>query len=115
MLVVRERPRVLDGRFPDHQIKIDVSREAQLGAILCQGPPDFAPDAVLDDPEGGTWVTRSDVVDPDAPPLYIDKATPTEFPADAVIPLAQWRKALGELLATGRRPTCVDWQDSDVF
>ncbi|MDU0293814.1 Imm1 family immunity protein [Saccharothrix longispora] len=47
--------------------------------------------------------------------LYMDKATRTPFPSSASVPLESWRAALRELLQTGRRPTCVRWQDTDVF
>lgn len=34
---------------------------------------------------------------------------------DAPISLGKLREALEEVAETGLRPTCVDWQDSDVF
>jgi hypothetical protein len=45
----------------------------------------------------------------------VDFDTRTRFPADAAISWEKLREALEELAETGLRPTCVDWQESDVF
>lgn len=45
----------------------------------------------------------------------MDFDTRTRFPADAAISWEKLREALEELTETGLRPTCVDWQKSDVF
>ncbi|GAA1294353.1 Imm1 family immunity protein [Saccharothrix xinjiangensis] len=116
VITVRDRPRLMNGRYPDHEIKIDADRHAGIGAILCSGPPDFAPEATTPDEHGGAWITLAQTTLPeDAPALYMDKATTTAFPHNAVVPLETWRKALHELLHTGTRPTCVQWQDTDLF
>ncbi|MEU4806358.1 Imm1 family immunity protein [Actinosynnema sp. NPDC023587] len=117
VLTVRDRPRLMDGRYPDHEVKIDADRDAGLGAVLCSGPADFAPDATVTGGDGGSWMTLARGTHPPhdtTPALYMDKATRTEFPSDALLPLALWRKSLHELLQTGRRPTCVQWQDTDL-
>lgn len=117
VLTVRDRPRLMDGRYPDHEVKVDANRHAGIGAILCSGPQDFAPDAHVSEESGGSWMSLS--LTPrqprSAPALYMDKATRTEFPDNAVVPLELWRAALHELLETGKRPTCVQWQETDVF
>ncbi|GAA3465442.1 Imm1 family immunity protein [Saccharothrix longispora] len=117
VFTVRDRPRLMDGRYPDHEVKVDADRGAGIGAILCGGPADFAPDAVLSDERGGSWVSLGSTSRPSdgACVLYMDKATRTPFPSSASVPLESWRAALHELLQTGRRPTCVRWQDTDVF
>jgi hypothetical protein len=45
----------------------------------------------------------------------MDKATRTKFLDNAVVPLELWSAALHELLETSQRPTCVQWQETDVF
>lgn len=115
VITVRDRPRLMDGRYPDHEVKVDADRRA--GAILCSGPADFAPDATTSGDHGGGWITLGQPghLPEDAPVLYMDKATRTKFPGNALVPLDSWKQALHELLATGKRPTCVQWQDTDVF
>ncbi len=99
-----------------HEVRNDVDGRAGVGAILCSGPADFAPDATTPDEHGGAWTTLAQTTLPeDTPALYMDKATKTAFPNNAVVPLETWRKALHELLHTGTRPTCVKWQDTDLF
>ncbi|MBP2334686.1 hypothetical protein JOF41_000864 [Saccharothrix coeruleofusca] len=117
VITVRDRPRLLDGRYPDHEVKVDADRRAGVGAMLCSGPADFAPDTDTSGDHGGGWITldRTDRLPEDTPALYMDKATRTRFPANALVPLPLWRQALHELLKTGTRPTCVQWQDTDVF
>ncbi|MBB5801261.1 hypothetical protein F4560_001029 [Saccharothrix ecbatanensis] len=117
VLTVRDRPRLMDGRYPDHEVKIDANRHAGIGAILCSGPADFAPDADVSGEGGDSWMSLAPTVHPrtSAPALYMDKATRTKFPDNAVVPLELWRAALHELLETGKRPTCVQWQETDVF
>jgi hypothetical protein len=118
VLTVRDRPRLMDGRYADHEVKIDADRHAGIGAILCSGPTDFAPDATVSGESGGSWMSLGGPTTrppKGAPALYMDKATRTEFPDDAVVPLELWRTALHELLETGKRPTCVQWQETDVF
>ncbi|GDY33642.1 Imm1 family immunity protein [Gandjariella thermophila] len=110
VLVAQERPKYGPRRKPDHQIKIDLNGWAQVGAISYVGP---APDA----PEGaiGSWVTRADREIEAAPTLYLDKATRTEFPRNAVLPLDLVRQALQEFRETGERPSCVGWQEFEVW
>jgi hypothetical protein len=47
--------------------------------------------------------------------LYIDRETRTAFPKEATLPLNLLRELLHELMRTGKRPTCVDWQQTDIF
>jgi hypothetical protein len=72
----------------------------------------MVPDAEVHDPDGGARVTKGPVAGGD---LYIDKATLTRFPADAAVPLEQWRQAPAEFRSTGLRPVCVNWRDSAVY
>lgn len=111
VLVARERPRIGPRAKPDHHVKIDVDGAARLGAICFVGPHSDAPDGY----DSAAWVTRTVEAVQDAPPIYLDKATRTEFPRDAVVPFALVREALHEFRETGERPTCVQWQLSDVY
>ncbi|MEU4806359.1 Imm1 family immunity protein [Actinosynnema sp. NPDC023587] len=121
VLVARERTRYEGTEEPDHLVKIDMCARAGIGAILILGPRDIvppdAPDHAHLDPQGGVWVTQAHdtTVPGDAPPLYIDKATLTEFPRDAALPLDVWRAALREFMRTGLRPGTVSWQPSEVY
>ncbi|WP_184698502.1 Imm1 family immunity protein [Saccharothrix tamanrassetensis] len=94
---------------------------AGIGAILFAGPRDMLPSDTPDlaglGPDGGVWVTRAtNTPAPDnAPPLYIDKATLTQFPRSAALPLTVWRRALHELATTGLRPPSLQWQTSEYY
>ena len=130
VVCVKDRP-TLDGplNLPDHQLKFDVDVSHRIAAIHTMGPSSFLPanfdvhGAVGELPEGvmRAWVTKgsysdSTTVGPTcSAELFVDFDTRTRFPADAGISLEKLREALEEFGETGLRPTCVDWQDSDVF
>ncbi len=111
----QDRPTFGPLNLPDHQLKFDVDLEAGVGAIHVFGSPDFHGEGIAQ----GDFYSRVSqwTQDGDASPatLYIDFDTRTKFPPDAAIPLALLRQALRELMETGRRPTCVNWQESDVL
>jgi hypothetical protein len=121
VVYAKDRPTVGPLELPDHQIKFDVDPERQVGAVHAFGPGDFAADPPLNDVDETTaWTARvkgsggrassfSDVT------LYIDKDTRTEFPQGAVLPLTVLREVLHEFMRTGKRPVCVDWEQTDVF
>ncbi|WP_353962457.1 Imm1 family immunity protein [Streptomyces sp. NBC_01221] len=47
---------------------------------------------------------------------YFVAENPTEFPATAEIPLALVRQAAKEFLSSGgRRPTCTQWQEPEIW
>jgi len=52
---------------------------------------------------------------PERHTLYIDRETRTAFPKEATLPLNLLRELLHEFMRTGKRPTCVDWQQTDIF
>ncbi|MGM1062749.1 Imm1 family immunity protein [Saccharothrix sp. Mg75] len=55
-----------------------------------------------------TWV-------PSGATLYIDRDTRTAFPEEATLPLNLLRELLHEFMLIGKRPVCVDWQQTDIF
>lgn len=66
-------------------------------------------------PDRRAWITHT--MQPPARPveLIYDTFTDSTFPADAVIPVDQLRAVVDEYLATGDRPTCVQWQEPDRY
>ena len=111
VFVAQERPKWGRHQMDDHQVKIDVDTVRSLGAICFYGPHPEVPAGF----EVAAWVSKTDAVLADAPTFYLDKATRTEFPADAVIPLSLVHQALQEFRVTGERPTCIDWQPSATW
>ncbi|MEO6085459.1 MAG: Imm1 family immunity protein [Umezawaea sp.] len=123
VVYAKDRPTVGPMERPDHQVKFDVDPERQVGAVHAFGPGDFAPDPSVNDVDETTaWIAQvkgfggqtsaslfSDVT------LYIDKDTRTEFTKGALLPLAVLRELLHEFMRTGKRPVCVDWEQTDVF
>ncbi|SMD22650.1 Imm1 family immunity protein [Lentzea albidocapillata] len=140
VVYVRGRPKTGLLQLPDHQLKFDVDVTRGVAAIHAMGPSSFVAqdnltatpkelrdrtEADAEDSEMRAWVTLwKDSSEPATPAstaddgdiaLYVDVDTRTRFPTDAAIPLEKLREALQEFAETGRRPTCVDWQESDVF
>ncbi len=138
VVCVKDRP-TLDGplNLPDHQLKFDIDVPHRIAAIHTMGPSSFLPadNRVQVHAEGHgdaegipegmmqAWVTKGSYAqatatgpaDDHEADLFVDFDTRTRFPADAAISWEKLREALKELAETGLRPTCVDWQESDIF
>ncbi|USX50918.1 Imm1 family immunity protein [Lentzea sp. HUAS12] len=138
VVCVKDRP-TLEGplNLPDHQLKFDIDVPHRIAAIHTMGPPSFLPADVRDrqsseqhsSAEGmpedvmRAWVTKGSyaratavrLADDHEIDLFVDFDTRTRFPADAAISWGKLREALKELAETGLRPTCVDWQESDIY
>lgn len=110
-VVARERPTVGPHGEPDTLVKVAVAPLEQVGALLFLSPRSWEP-PVEGDTSTGVYATRWSV--PSATTLYIDNDTRTPFPADAALPVQHVLAALEEFRQTGERPTCVDWQESQV-
>lgn len=115
VFVAEERPKFGPLGDADHRLKIDIDAVHRVGALHYVGP---APDV----PQGfdvDAWISRAaspvDRALSDALALYIDRDTRTEYPADAIVPLADVHRALREFQDTGERPTCIGWQTTDVW
>ncbi|SHF16914.1 Imm1 family immunity protein [Streptoalloteichus hindustanus] len=107
VLYARERPRRGRRQRPDHQLTFDLSAAADVGALayLGEDPDEPGENAT------GAWVTHTELPVGDAPPLYLDKHVPYQFPTSSALPLERVRAALHEFMTTGQRPRCVQWQD----
>ncbi|MDX8037564.1 Imm1 family immunity protein [Lentzea sp. BCCO 10_0856] len=112
-IVARERPRVGPYDEPDTLIKIAVAIPERLGALLFLSPLSWE-QPVDGDTATGVYATRGELSGSGLPTLYIDQDTKTPFPADAGLPIDRIFAALEEFRQTGERPTCVDWQESQV-
>ncbi|ANZ41053.1 hypothetical protein BBK82_38820 [Lentzea guizhouensis] len=112
-IVVRERPAAGPHHGPDTLIKLAVAPLEQVGALLFLGPESWAP-TTDGDTSTGVYATRAETPVPGAPTLYVDNDTKTPFPAHAALPIPHVLAALEEFRQTGERPTCVDWQESQV-
>jgi hypothetical protein len=132
VVCVKDRP-TLDGPLdlPDHQLEFDIDVPHRIAAIHTMGPSSFLPADIRahhsgagETPEGvmrarvtkGSCAQTTAVrpADDHEVELFVDFDTRTRFPADAAISWEKLREALEELAETGLRPTCVDWQGSDV-
>lgn len=113
VFVAEERPKVGPLGDADHRLKIDVDAVHQVGALHYVGPAAPGVDEV------DAWISRAtshaERALAGALALYIDRDTRTEYPADAIVPLADVHRALREFQDTGERPTCIDWQTTDVW
>jgi hypothetical protein len=57
------------------------------------------------------YYTKGDGPADDEPILYMYMTSDNEYPSNSEIPADLVRKAAHEYAETGRRPTCVDWQE----
>lgn len=119
VVYAQNRPMVGPAESPDHQLKFDLDTQHHFAAVHLFGPEDFLPAKVTrgaDDTaawialprQANTWV-------PSGVTLYIDRDAGTEFPKEATLPLNLLRELLHEFMRTGKRPICVDWQQTDSF
>ncbi|MFE3900608.1 Imm1 family immunity protein [Streptomyces sp. NPDC059153] len=93
---------LLPSGFPDHEFMVGADGKRKVGVLSFMDEKNFvslgAPGS-----DGGE-VT------------YFVAGNPTEFPATAEIPLALVRQAAKEFLSCGgRRPTCVQWQEPEIW
>ncbi|MEU7476749.1 Imm1 family immunity protein [Lentzea sp. NPDC042327] len=98
---------------PDALVELVVAPLEQVGALLFHSPESRAP-RPADDTSTGVYATRAEAPVPGAPTLYVDTDTKTPFPTDAALPVPHLLAALEEFRQTGERPTCVEWQETQV-
>ncbi|MCI2418825.1 Imm1 family immunity protein [Saccharopolyspora sp. K220] len=94
--------------YPTNQLRLDTEPDAGWGALNyvdTAGRPD-AP---------GVWNSLNPEPPRFAPTIWFDPGTPTAFPESAVLPIERVRAALTEFCRTGKRPTCIQWQDGRWF
>lgn len=112
-IVARERPKVGPYDEPDTLIKIAVASPERLGALLFLSTQSWEQPAD-GDTSTGVYASRGEQPTSASPTLYVDNDTKNPFPADAALPIDRIFTALEEFRHTGERPTCVDWQESQV-
>jgi hypothetical protein len=101
VVVAEGRPTVGELGLPDHQLKFAVDGGAGTAALY-----------LMDAQAHRAWTTKSE---PATATLWLDRDADIAFPPDSAVSLAQLREALHEFMRTAERPTCVQWQESDVF
>ncbi|SFR25416.1 Immunity protein Imm1 [Lentzea waywayandensis] len=101
VVVADGRPTVGALGLPDHQLKFATDRESGTAALY-----------LMDAQAHRAWTTKSE---PATATLWLDRDADIAFPSDSVVSLAQLREALHEFMRTSERPTCVQWQEFDVF
>lgn len=114
VVVAHDRPTIGPLHLPDHQIKFAADPVAGVAALYAMGSPSFVDRAdVTDRSPHRAWVSQGacdgEVI------LWLDSDAGIRFPSDAVISLDKLREALHEFMRTGQRPTCLGWQEIDVF
>ncbi|MER5501861.1 MULTISPECIES: Imm1 family immunity protein [unclassified Streptomyces] len=93
---------ILPSGFPDHEFMVGVDGERQVGVLSFVDEKNYVS-------LGSSGSGRGEVA-------YFVVENPTEFPATAEIPLALVRQAVKEFLSSGgRRPTCVQWQEPEIW
>ncbi|MEU4802999.1 Imm1 family immunity protein [Actinosynnema sp. NPDC023587] len=119
VVYARDRPTIGPEELPDHQLKFDLDTEHNIAAVHLFCPRGFLPAGMTGEADDTTaWIALPR--QPATPlltgvTLYIDRDTRTEFPREAALPLSVLRSLLHEFMRTGKRPTCVDWQRTDIF
>jgi hypothetical protein len=98
-LYIREWPKTQMGR-PDHELRVGVDRERKLGSVRYAG--------VVDE-QRGAWYIGGQTVQHDEV-YYEYMGSPQEFPTDAEVSLDVVRGVLKEFLASGERPSSLDWR-----
>ncbi|MFI2457397.1 Imm1 family immunity protein [Streptomyces sp. NPDC019539] len=92
----------LPSGFPDHEFMVGADGRRQVGVLSFVAEKNFV--------SLGSSVSEGGTV------TYFVSENPTEFPATAEIPLAVVRQAAQEFLSSGgQRPTCVQWQEPEVW
>ncbi|MFG2755335.1 Imm1 family immunity protein [Streptomyces wuyuanensis] len=92
----------LPSGFPDHEFMVGADGDRQLGVLSFMDARNFV--SLGSSESSGRAVT------------YFVAANPTEFPGTAEIPLALVRQAVKEFLSSGgQRPTCVQWQEPEIW
>ncbi|MGW2180839.1 Imm1 family immunity protein [Streptomyces sp. NPDC001732] len=93
---------LLPSGFPDHEFMVGVDGKRQVGVLSFVDEKDFLS-------LGSSGSRGAEVV-------YFVVENPTEFPETAEIPLALVRQAAKEFLSSGgQRPTCVQWQEPEIW
>lgn len=111
-VVARERPKIGPYDEPDtDQGRRGDSRPGGRAAVLSPQSWEQPADG---DTSTGVYATLGEQPASGSPMPYIDNDTKTPFPADAALPIDRILAALEEFRQTGERPTCVDWQESQV-
>lgn len=119
VVYIQNRPTVSLAELPDHQLKFDLDTQHHVAAVHLVGPKDLVPAEVTGDADNSTaWIalpSQTNTWVPTGVTLYIDRDTGTAFPEEATLPLNLLRELLHEFMQTGKRPTCVNWQQTDIF
>ncbi|AOS61627.1 Imm1 family immunity protein [Actinoalloteichus hymeniacidonis] len=103
IFIIVERPKVEPNDLPDHQLAIDLRLGCAVTAIYFIGETSSG--------EEGQWFSLNPHPIDDAPELCYDLHTGDRFPANAVITMDDFRRALHEFMDNGGvRPDCIDWQ-----
>jgi Immunity protein Imm1 len=98
---LRERPLNAAG-VPDHELLVAVDADTGLGALFLNAPG-----------ETHSLYSKGTTQQPDDV-LYYYMGSERDFPHDSEIPVDAVRHAAKEFLATGKRPTCVQWQPNGI-
>lgn len=95
-----ERP-LMPAGVPDHELLVGVNGESQVGVLAFMDDGNF----VSLDPAKGRGEAS-----------YFIMGNMAEFPSHSEISIALVRQAVKEFLSSGgQRPTCVQWQEPEVW
>ncbi|WP_176740295.1 Imm1 family immunity protein [Streptomyces sp. Ncost-T10-10d] len=93
---------LLPSGFPDHEFMVGADGKRQVGVLSFMDEKNFVS-------LGSSGSNGGEVA-------YFVAGNPTEFPSAAEIPLALVCQAAKEFLSSGgRRPTCVQWQEPEIW
>ncbi len=95
-----ERP-LMPAGVPDHELLVGVDGDLQVGVLSFMDDGNFVS---LDSSKGRGEIS------------YSIMGNATEFPSRSEIPIALVRQAVKEFLSSGgQRPTCIQWQEPELW
>lgn len=95
-----------DGPFPNNQMRVSVSPEADCAALNYMAN---------DDPSMPIANSYNPVDSPPAIDLIFNGTTGAVFPRSAAISIIDTKRALNQWLRTRRRPTCIEWRPFEGY
>ncbi|MFI0468676.1 Imm1 family immunity protein [Saccharopolyspora sp. 5N102] len=106
-LYVWDRPcREETDEYPSAQLRVATAPDAGYGALNW---------ASWGEVDGGVFDSFTETPPADPVSIRFDTQSDYYFPADALLPLRKIREALAEFFTTGRKPSCVAWQDGRYY
>ncbi|GAB3936241.1 hypothetical protein GCM10029976_047690 [Kribbella albertanoniae] len=99
-MYIAERPKT-EHDMPDHELRVAINQEAKVGGLRYSGPADGA---------AGVWYAASRDSERDEV-FYYYMGHDEGWPQDSEISLDELRSAVSTFLASGERPSGIEWTE----